>query len=68
MYYTIHGDFTQDPNQRCRDFADCVECTARHCPNLAPLDPDDYESLTARFVMEMDGEIGTEVEEVEDGF
>ena len=68
MNYNIHRDFLQDPTQRCRDFADCSECTARHCPNLAPLDPDDCESLSGRFVMEMDGEIGTEVEEMEEGY
>lgn len=68
MYYNIHRDFSQDPIPRCRDFADCVECTARHCPNLAPLDPDDCESLSARFVMEMDGEIMEDLEELEEDY
>ena len=38
---------------KCSDFSDCVECTARHCPNLEPVDPDDNESLYAEFYKAM---------------
>ena len=56
MNYNIHRDFLQDPTQRCRDFADCSECTARHCPNLEPVDPDEMESLYVEFARAMDDE------------
>lgn len=41
---------------KCRDFNDCSECTMRNCPNLAPLDFDAQECLSAGYFVADDEE------------
>ena len=41
---------------KCGDFGDCSDCTLRNCPNLAPLDWDDQECLSAGYFVADDEE------------